>query len=297
MPGGIAPVNAVAFGLTLAWALVGWSTRTHGSGPAAKPSPFHLLAAIDALVAAVALTAGRKAELVACAEQRPRCRDAGRHRRDRDLVPLPPRPARRPAARLRPACPGGRGLPGGGRRRTRVRPRPSALLAGRRRGQLVHRGSPGDRAAASPLHRIHRVPPRADGVVRDRRDPRRHGGADGDRPPPAGGLAGSAGRGRRLARPCWSRSASWPARTGRWGRTPSRGLVQVLAIFGFVVVVSAIYLVVVLGLGHAPKTTGDKEVLALSMVASGVAAVDLRAGAGAVPRVRHQVRLRIAGGP
>ena len=26
---------------------------------------------------------------------------------------------------------------------------------------------------------------------------------------------------------------------------------------------SAIYLVVVLGLGHAPKTTGDKEVLAL----------------------------------
>ena len=43
--------------------------------------------------------------------------------------------------------------------------------------------------------------------------------------------------------------------------------------FGFFVVVSAIYLVVVLGLGHAPKTTGDKEVLALSMVASGVAAL------------------------
>ena len=53
----------------------------------------------------------------------------------------------------------------------------------------------------------------------------------------------------------------------------SRGLVQVLAVFGFVVVVSVIYLVVVLGLGHAPKTTGDKEALALSMVASGVAAL------------------------
>ena len=37
--------------------------------------------------------------------------------------------------------------------------------------------------------------------------------------------------------------------------------------------IAAIYLVVVLGLGHAPKTTGDKEVLALSMVASGVAAL------------------------
>ena len=59
----------------------------------------------------------------------------------------------------------------------------------------------------------------------------------------------------------------------RLGPHASRGLVQVLAVFGFVVVVSAIYLVVVLGLGHAPKTTGDKEVLALSMVASGVAAL------------------------
>ena len=60
---------------------------------------------------------------------------------------------------------------------------------------------------------------------------------------------------------------------GRLGPHGSRGLVQVLAVFGFVAVVSAIYLVLVLGLGHAPKTTGDKEVLALSMIASGVAAV------------------------
>ncbi len=77
----------------------------------------------------------------------------------------------------------------------------------------------------------------------------------------------------------------------------SRGLVQVLAVFGFVVVVSAIYLVVVLGLGHAPKTTGDKEVLALSMVASGVAALIFVPVRGAVPRLRHQVRLRVTGGP
>ena len=58
-----------------------------------------------------------------------------------------------------------------------------------------------------------------------------------------------------------------------WVRTRVSGLVQVLAVFGFFVVISAIYLVIVLGLGHAPKTTGDKEVLALSMVASGVAAL------------------------
>ncbi len=80
VPGGIAPVNAVAFGLTLAWALVGL-VDTHAPGrAAARISPFHLLAAIDALVAAVALTAGRKAEMRACAEQRPGRRDAGRHR-------------------------------------------------------------------------------------------------------------------------------------------------------------------------------------------------------------------------
>ena len=74
-------------------------------------------------------------------------------------------------------------------------------------------------------------------------------------------------------RRCWSRSASSPARAGGWAPTRRRGLVQVLAVFGFVVVVSAIYLVVVLGLGHAPKTNGDKEALALAMVASGVAAL------------------------
>ena len=46
-----------------------------------------------------------------------------------------------------------------------------------------------------------------------------------------------------------------------------------LSVFGFVVVVSAIYLVVVLGVGHTPKTTGDKEALALALVASGVGAL------------------------
>jgi signal transduction histidine kinase len=59
----------------------------------------------------------------------------------------------------------------------------------------------------------------------------------------------------------------------RFGQFGGRALVQILSILGFVVVVSTIYLIVVLGLGHAPKTTGDKQVLALSMVATGVAAL------------------------
>ncbi len=60
---------------------------------------------------------------------------------------------------------------------------------------------------------------------------------------------------------------------GRLAPHGGRLLVQVLSIFGFVVVVSAIYLVVVLGLGHAPKGSADRDVLALSMVATGVAAL------------------------
>ena len=86
------------------------------------------------------------------------------------------------------------------------------------------------------------------------------------------------------------------AESRRLGPYASRGLVQVLSVFGFVVVVSAIYLVVVLGVGHTPKTTGDKEALALALVASGVGRAHLRAGAHTVPPFRHALGLRVAGG-
>ena len=93
VPGGIAPAISVAFGLTLAWALVGIvDTRARDRG-GNKASPFHLLAAIDALVAAVALAAGRKAELCPRLERRPRRRDARRPRGDGHLVPFPSCPA------------------------------------------------------------------------------------------------------------------------------------------------------------------------------------------------------------
>ena len=48
---------------TLAWALVGLVDTHARARTGSRLSPFHLLAAIDALVAAVALTAGRKAEV------------------------------------------------------------------------------------------------------------------------------------------------------------------------------------------------------------------------------------------
>jgi signal transduction histidine kinase len=52
-----------------------------------------------------------------------------------------------------------------------------------------------------------------------------------------------------------------------------RLLVHLLSILGFTVVVSAIYLIVVRGLGKTPTGTTDREVLALSIVAAAIAAV------------------------
>ena len=195
VPGGIAPAIAVSFGLTLAWALVGIVDSGARERPAGKASPFHLLAAIDALVAAVALGAGRKADLAARLERRAGRRHARRPCRDGHLVPLPPCAARRPAARLRAACSGGGRLRGGDRRRACVRPGPPCVQPGRWRHQLDHRGPPGDRADAQPLHRIDRPPPGADGMVRHRDLACGDGCARGDGAPFAGGLAGAARRG------------------------------------------------------------------------------------------------------
>ena len=64
VPGGIAPVNAVAFGLTVVWALVGFVDTHARDRTGSRVSPFHLIAAVDAFVAMIALTAGRQAETV-----------------------------------------------------------------------------------------------------------------------------------------------------------------------------------------------------------------------------------------
>lgn len=52
-----------------------------------------------------------------------------------------------------------------------------------------------------------------------------------------------------------------------------RLLVNILSIAGFTLVMSLIYLIVVLGLGHAPDSATDRETLGLSMLAASIAAV------------------------
>ena len=51
-----------------------------------------------------------------------------------------------------------------------------------------------------------------------------------------------------------------------------RMLVRTFTLFGFVVLVSGIYLVVVLGLGHKPSDTAERTILGLSLLATAIAA-------------------------
>ena len=193
VPGGIAPTIAVAFGLTLAWALVGvvdtrvreragqgltvpppgrgrrpGGRRRAGCRPQSRPAP----------------RLGR----------RPRRRHTRGPSRDGHFVSLPPCLARRATPRFRATRHGGHGLRGGDRHRARVSPGRPGLQPGRRRDQLVHRRRPRDRADAQPLHRVYRASPRADGMVRNRGVPGGDGRAGGDGVAPAGGLACAARR-------------------------------------------------------------------------------------------------------
>ncbi|HEX3713943.1 MAG TPA: histidine kinase [Trebonia sp.] len=59
----------------------------------------------------------------------------------------------------------------------------------------------------------------------------------------------------------------------RLGGSGGRLLVQVLSVAGFAATVSAIYLIIILGLGRPPSGAADRELLGTSMIAAAVAAV------------------------
>ncbi|MFZ0248945.1 MAG: histidine kinase [Acidimicrobiales bacterium] len=272
VPQGTAPATSVAFGLTLAWSLVGLVDTRAKDRVGTKASPFHLLAAIDALVAAVALTAGRKAEVAHASGSA------------RDIATLAALAVTAISFHFLLALPDGR-LHDSVRRAVAVSGYVVAVAIG-----LVfvldHRPfSLADGAISWTIAGVLAIAPmrsRYIGSIGHRRERMEWFGIGVT-------LAVTAA----LIATVLHLLVGWPEQLGavtaaatvlvplgllvsenrRWGPHASRGLVQVLAVLGFVVVVSAIYLVVVLGLGHAPKTTGDKEVLALSMVASGVAAL------------------------
>jgi signal transduction histidine kinase len=57
------------------------------------------------------------------------------------------------------------------------------------------------------------------------------------------------------------------------GPAAGRVLVQLVAVTGFTVLVAAVYLIVVLGVGNGPADVSDRELLGLSMLAAAIAAI------------------------
>ncbi|MGP0031687.1 MAG: histidine kinase [Acidimicrobiales bacterium] len=274
VPGGITAVNAVAFVITAVWAVVGLVKVREPGATTERVSPFHLLAGVDALVAAVALTSSR----LALSEH---VTSGGAARAVATITTVLVTAV---SFHLLLALPDGR-LPGVGRRLVVMAVYVAALVAGIVLALGHHTFSVEDGAVCWSLAAAVAVLPMrfryAHALGHDRERLQWFGigvvlAADvalvatvlhlliGWPGPLAAVVVGGTvfiplglllGESRRLA------------------HHGSRLLVQVLSTFGFIVVVSAIYLVVVLGLGHAPKTNGDKDVLALSMLATGVAAL------------------------
>jgi signal transduction histidine kinase len=272
VPGGMDPVNAVAFSLTLVWALLGFVDTRARDRSGSKVSPFHLLAATDALVAMVALTAGRQAATVHSSTAA------------RDVATLAAVLVTAISFHFVLALPDGR-LHDSLRRGTIATAYVAALGVGLGLAVAHHPFTVVDGAISWTIAAMLALGPvraRYLASIGYRRERMLWFGigvtlaltvALGAAvlhllvgwPGPLGAVAAGA----TVLVPLGLLAAE----SRRLGTHAGRGLVQVLAVLGFVVVVSAIYMVLVLGLGHAPKTTGDKEVLALSMVASGVAAV------------------------
>jgi signal transduction histidine kinase len=272
VPGGLAPVDGVAFGLTVVWALVGL-VDTHARGRVdSRVSPYHLLAGVDALVAMVALTAGRRAAAVHAPGSA------------RDVATLAAVLVTAISFHFLLALPDGR-LHDSFRRTGVIAAYLAAVGVGVGMAVAEHGFTVVDGAISWAIAGVLAVAPMRARYIGSL-------GHDRERMEWFGiGVALAATAALIVTVLHWL--VGWPADLGavtagatvlvplsllagesrKLAPHASRGLVQVLAVFGFVGVVSAIYLVVVLGLGHAPNTTGDKEALALSIVASGVAAV------------------------
>ncbi len=272
VPGGVAPVDSVAFGLTVVWALVGFVDRGARERVGSRLSPFHLLVAVDALVAMIALVAGRKAEVVHTTSAA------------RSVATVSAVVVTAISFHFLLALPDGR-LRDAFRRAAVVVAYVAAVGVGCALAADHQAFTPVDGAISWTIAGALAIAPvrvrylTSTGLQRARME--------------WFGIGVTLAATVALVATVLHLLVGWPGPLGavavgatvlvplgllasegkRLGPHASRFLVQVLAVFGFVVVVSAIYLVIVLGFGHAPKTQGDKEALALAMVASGVAAL------------------------
>ena len=271
---GIAAVNAVAFGLALVWAITAVVASHFSDRPSGKVSPYPLLIAADSLLAAVALAAGRLA-------QHESVRSYGAAKSVATIAALLVTAV---SFHLLLALPDGQ-LSGTGRRTVVVVVYVAALAAGlslvigKDVFSILEGGISWSIAAVGALLPLRIRYAGAVGHDRERLQWFAIGAVLAGAialvvavlhvlinwPRPLGAVAAGstvlvplslmAGESRRLA-----------TQSGRM-------LVRSFTVFGFVALVSAIYLVVVLGLGHKPSTTTDRTTLGLSMLATGIAAV------------------------
>jgi signal transduction histidine kinase len=273
--GGLTPVNAVAFGLALVWAVAAVFASRLSDRMTVRTDAYSLLMALDALLAAVALTAGRLAQN----------ESAHTYGAARAIATVAAVVVTAISFHFLLALPNGQ-LPGRGRRTVVFIVYAAAvgaaltLVIGKDTYSVLEGGISWSVAALCAL-----IPARlryASAVGHDRE--RLQWFAIGTV------MAGSVG----LVVAVLHILVDWPAGSlgaaaagstvlipmsliagvsRRLAPQSGRMLVRSFTLFGFVALVSAIYLVVVLGLGHKPNDSTDRETLGLSMLATGIAAL------------------------
>jgi signal transduction histidine kinase len=272
--GGITSVNAVAFGLTVVWAVAALAVARFSGRMMTKVDAYALLIAADSLLAAVSLATGRFA-------QHESLHGYGVAKAVATITALLVTAV---SFHLLLALPNGR-LPGTGRRTAVIVVYVAAvasglsLMIGKDTLSVLDGGIGWSVAALCALLPMRLRYASAVGHERERLQWFATGAVLAGAialivavlhvlinwPHPLGAVAAGStvlvpvslivGEARRVA-----------AQSGRM-------LVRSFTVFGFVALVSAIYLVVVLGLGHKPNDSTDRTTLGLSLLATGIAAL------------------------
>jgi signal transduction histidine kinase len=271
--GGITSVNIVAFVLTVVWAVVGLVASRPREGRSAQSDLYGVLASVDALLAALALSAGRMVQSEVLHPHGPA----------RSVATLAALGVTAVSFQLLLALPDGH-LVGGGRRFGAglgyaaalgvglflvVRNQPLSLVAGGISWSIAALG------AVIPLRARYEQ-----SVGHDRERLQWFGSgivlaacialtvavlhALINWPRSLGEVAAAS----TALIPLSLLVSDVPATRSHGGRT----LVRTFALFGLVAMVSAIYLVVVVGLGHKPSGSSERTILGLSMLATALAA-------------------------
>ncbi|MGO8863744.1 MAG: histidine kinase [Acidimicrobiales bacterium] len=274
VPGGMTAVNGVAFGLTLVWAVAGLVAARFSDPSSARVDAYALLIAVDSLLASIALTAGRYAQNEALHSY-----DAAK-----SIATVAALLVTAVSFHFLLALPNGQ-LPGRGRRSAVIVVYVAALAAGlafviaKESFSVLDGGISWSIAAVCALVPVRLRYATAIGHERERLQWFAVGTVLAASialvvavlhvligwPGPLGAVAAGA-----TALIPLSLMAS---ESQRLSPQSARMLVRALTVFGFVALVSAIYLVVELGLGHKADDSAERTTLGLSMLATGIAAL------------------------